>query len=115
MNKNLNKRRWQAVELQCNGLKCDALGCGWKDTTIPIKEFKYFVGPKAIRCPNCGASLLSDSEYRLIKRISLVLGIINFFFGWVGLFKNRDFTKIADVYTNGPGDGQIKRIEVRDL
>lgn len=115
MNKTPNKRRWQIVELECNGLKCDAPGCGWKDTTIPIKEFKYFVGKNPILCPNCGASLLSKDEYALIKRVSLGLGIINLFFGWIGLFKNRELNRVADVYTDGPGSGQIKRIEVRDL
>jgi len=109
---NMKKRSWKVVELECNGLKCDALGCGWKDTKIPVKDFKYFVGKNPILCPNCRARVLSDSEYRLIKRISFGLGIINLFFGWRGLFKNQDFDKIAEVYTNGPGDGRIKRIEV---
>lgn len=54
-----------AIKLEVEGLKCDAAGCGFVDTTIG-KLTPYVIRENLNRpCPHCGANLLTEADAKI--------------------------------------------------
>jgi hypothetical protein len=56
------------------GLKCDAPGCGYRDDTIKVGDYKKWIDKP---CPKCGASLLTKADYDLLQYLFLYKKIVN--------------------------------------
>ena len=73
---------------QLGRLVCDAPGCGYKENEDrPLTA--DLIGTK---CPNCGASLLTQEDYILAMRVQAFIEWLNKWFGWLGSERASDDT-----------------------
>jgi len=63
-----------AVEATIAGLRCDADGCDYEDMNINVEEYEQYVNAP---CPECGANLLTEADYELVKVITGVVDTFN--------------------------------------
>jgi hypothetical protein len=80
----------KAIEYKILGIKCDALGCDFKDPTVSINDYKQWLNKP---CPKCGANLLTqadlDTAFLIVKLarvmntpgIKHILFLFNLIFG----------------------------------
>ena len=61
-----------AAAVQITGLKCDADGCDYKD--MNINDYEQYVNAP---CPECGANLLTEADYELVKVLAGVVDTLN--------------------------------------
>lgn len=54
------------MEFKILGIKCDAPGCGFRDDTVEAAHFEQWLNKP---CPKCGANLLTQADYDLVKLI----------------------------------------------
>jgi hypothetical protein len=54
------------LDVDFKGIKCDTVGCGYKDDSVTFNQYKDYVGRP---CPKCGANLLTVKDYKFCKRI----------------------------------------------
>lgn len=61
------------VNMNISGLKCDNPKCDFKDPYIPFSEYAKYVNA---RCPQCGAILLTERDYKkCLKIMNFVQGV----------------------------------------
>ncbi len=97
------------LDVSVDGLRCDAMGCGWRDMSIPRRDYpKWRNAP----CPNCSANLLTDVDYAIVVRAERIAAVINKWFGWLAWFR-RDKTlhTFATVDLNGTGQVAITPVK----
>lgn len=56
------------------GLKCDNPECDYKDDTIDVSDYKYFIN---CPCPQCGCNLLTKEDYKSSVRVLRAIKFIN--------------------------------------
>jgi hypothetical protein len=61
-------------EMRTNGLKCDNESCDWKDATIPIEAFKYFVNAC---CPKCNEVILTPEDFQTVVEVNTRVQMFN--------------------------------------
>lgn len=64
---------------QSCGLKCDTRGCGWVDMSITRAEYPLWVN---CPCPLCDGNLLTEADYRVVRRIEFYVKWFNRLFFW---------------------------------
>lgn len=62
------------LKYSVSGIKCDTPECDYKDMSVQSKDYKNWVNKP---CPKCGGNLLTESDYKLTKRIETATTIIN--------------------------------------
>jgi DNA-directed RNA polymerase subunit RPC12/RpoP len=72
--------RAEHIRLEGGGLKCDFAGCGWADMTIPRTAYPAY---RNAACPNCGSNILTDADWRALRRLERVVAFINAAFFWL--------------------------------
>lgn len=68
------QRNLLAIYGGAGGLKCDAVGCHWRDDTILEKNYRKHVNQN---CPDCGANILTEWDYKMVRRMHIVVIVVN--------------------------------------
>ena len=68
----------EALILKVLGIKCDAPGCDFKDTSVQRRQYYEWINRP---CPKCGANLLTEADYKLCCSIEAATALINAAFG----------------------------------
>lgn len=63
-----------------HGVKCDNPGCGWSDMTVPRSNLAAW---RNARCPRCAANLLTDADWKTLRRIECAIAALNLLLFWV--------------------------------
>lgn len=63
-----------AAAVQISGLRCDANGCDYEDLTINVNDYGQYVNAP---CPECGANLLTEVDYELVKVLAGIVDTLN--------------------------------------
>lgn len=65
-----------AIEIsKMGGLKCDNPSCDWKDMSIKVEEYKYYINTI---CPCCGENILTEKDYKAFTLMLKFVRVINF-------------------------------------
>ncbi len=91
------------IAMDVIGLKCDAEGCDYRDSTIHKRDYKLYLNAP---CPECGASLLTEKDLHSLRILFLTEKLI----GWIRLpsFKPSRITKGS---MNGSGHVWLKEVK----
>jgi hypothetical protein len=65
-----------AIKMTVAGLKCDAVGCDYRDNTVKFSYKAYINKP----CPKCGANLLTEADAEAAVKIARTVKILNVFY-----------------------------------
>lgn len=95
----------KAISFDIKGIKCDNPHCGWKDMTVEFDADKYLNAP----CPKCGCNLFTEKDYRALKCMYRIAGIINFIF-WPFVWSSK---KRKQFKCNMDGSGIIKIEDIK--
>lgn len=93
---------------QAVGLKCDAPGCGWSDMTIPRSEYPEY---RNAPCPACGSNILTDADWKTLRRLERLVAVINVLFFWMKPPKEDEPHYETTVDLHGDGKGNIKTVK----
>lgn len=63
-----------AIEHKVNGIKCDNPDCDYTNRKVTLKNFEKYLNKP---CPKCGCILLTETDYRAIKKILKMTKLIN--------------------------------------
>ena len=63
----------KAIEIKCQGIKCDAPGCAWQDQTVTFDAELFLNEP----CPVCGSNLFTLQDYDAMQRLAKIVAVIN--------------------------------------
>ena len=104
------------MELNIHGLKCDAPGCGWADMSIPLAKYHVYVGAA---CPDCGADILTEADYRYVVAMVRVNNMINTVGAVIqgltfGLIKPGKPKTVNHIDLNGSGKPSIRKEPAND-
>jgi len=96
----------QPVTYVVKGIKCDATECDYSDMEAEFDPDKYLNMP----CPECGANLFTEEDYRAMAAMQAVTNITN------EVFKDVEFSENAevvhyDIGMDGSGKPVFKVIE----
>lgn len=91
----------QNCEVQVQGLKCDADGCGYEDMSISSENYSEYVNAP---CPDCGASLLTPEDLAAFESLMLLSEMMN---GLPAMGTEEDMVT-ARVRMNGSGSLEIE-------
>jgi hypothetical protein len=80
----------KAAELKIAGIKCNTPGCGYRDDTVQVKDYKLWVNKP---CPKCGASLLTQADYSTTLLLIIIADAVNSFFQPITYLLNLIFHK----------------------
>jgi len=97
------------MEVQIGGIKCDAVGCGFRDDGVKFSEYSHYVG---MPCPNCGANLLTQEAHDHAMKYIKMATFLNKWFGWMGRDDGTYDAVITPQYDNkGMPDGvKVKKL-----
>lgn len=84
-------------------LRCDAPGCDFIEPG-PMPFTRDLIGRP---CPKCGASLLSERDYRDTLRQFAAIDFINRYFGWLGSEKLPEGARSLAIRTH---DGEVTAV-----
>ena len=90
------------LSVKTKGLKCDAENCDFYGADLETSKENV-----NIECPYCGANLLTKADYRTVRSIRIVFGIINIVLFPFGFFKGKE----QWVKCNMNGTGKITPVE----
>lgn len=68
------KKTYTVVRADIYGLKCDARGCGYRDDTIQIAQYRDHINAP---CPKCGAPLLTEADFIAVAKQVMVMSRVN--------------------------------------
>jgi len=57
--------------MQAHGINCDA--CDYENDTVNLEDYGSYVGRP---CPECGASLLTESEFQVFKGLQAIIELV---------------------------------------
>ena len=92
------------IELNVKGLKCDAEDCDYIDMDINTEDYEQYIDAP---CPKCGAPLLTQADYdlvRVIEQAALAINKIDF-----GDMFNEQHVQVG-LEMNGTGTLQVKEL-----
>lgn len=94
----------KGISLETKGMKCDNPNCDFRDKSVKIEDLEEWLNKP---CPKCGTNLLTESDYRSIRYLLDITGVIN------EITKDEEVN--SDVITlelgmNGTGKFDIKNI-----
>lgn len=107
---------WKAVRIQSDGIKCDY--CDWNDPHVHFRNYAFWHNRP---CPKCGYNLLTDADYKAVKRLVFMVSIINIilfpvmliinYLKLVGLISEdrEDETIVAKAEMDGSGHFKIRK------
>ncbi len=52
--------KYVVAKLDIGAIKCDTVGCGWRDDTVHVDDYPAWLNKL---CPNCGGNLLTQKDY----------------------------------------------------
>jgi len=82
-------KKEEAITLNLGGIKCDY--CDFKDMSVPYEDYKNWLGKP---CPKCGANLLTEADYKTVKRIVFITKLFNKIYSF---FPHKKTKKSEDV------------------
>lgn len=99
-----------AIRLTVRGLKCDAVGCDYRDEEAPHPGERYEDYLDA-PCPQCGAPLLTLADLRAMHRIERRVRRFNrvcHVLSWLRLMRlSGEHTHVGRVNMNGTGRASV--------
>lgn len=87
------------------GIKCDAPGCGWSDMSVKRADYPAWRNKP---CPECGANVLTDADWKTLRRIETAVKVINVLFFWMKPPKDDEPHYATEVNLRGDGKGSVK-------
>lgn len=87
-----------------NGIKCDS--CDWDDMSVRYENYKEWLNRP---CPECGANLLTRSDYLLCKSL---IAVSKAFGAKMGDPEAPKPEGAVDIHLGMNGTGQISNIEI---
>ena len=60
------------AKLEISGIKCDS--CDYKDSSVQMSDYHNWLNK---HCPICGTNLLTESDYEMINKLSLLVASQN--------------------------------------
>jgi hypothetical protein len=76
-NNNRNSRKYRnAIEMNISGIKCDAIGCDYRDPSATFAQYQDYVDKP---CPKCGANLLTKADYDAAMKIKRIVKWLNIY------------------------------------
>lgn len=95
---------------QMGGLKCDNPNCNYHDDSISVNDYPNYINKP---CPYCGCNLLTEADYKSVKRILKTVNTINRLYNFLPKFvKKVDRQKGSEsemnIDFNGTGKPNIK-------
>lgn len=63
-----------AMEASIMGIQCDADGCDYLNKHVTQEDYELWVNAA---CPECGANLLTEADYELVKTLTAFSEAIN--------------------------------------
>ena len=64
----------KAADLICKGVKCDAVGCDYRDDTAKREDYEKLLNAP---CPKCGAPLLTEKDMAVILMLEAAVAVAN--------------------------------------
>ena len=95
--------------LKVKGIKCDNPNCDYFNPDVESKTYKQDWLNKP--CPKCGENLLTEKDYKTIKKMKVVFFILNIILWPIEIFlkiTNRDEKIDVPIEMNGTGNIDIK-------
>ncbi len=74
------KKRDPVISLKTGGIKCDAPRCAWADWAVRRAAYPDYRNKP---CPECGANLLTDADWKALLRFERAVRWINRLFFWL--------------------------------
>ncbi|WP_431860049.1 hypothetical protein [Azospirillum sp.] len=105
-------KTYQVLGHSISGIKCDAVGCGYRDDTARLEDY-----PKLLNapCPKCGAPLLTEADFNaVLKHMAGVVRINVWANRWLPewllrrMDVNRPGAKLGTVRVEMNGTGKAK-------
>ena len=67
--------------IKFRGIKCDNTECDFIDMSVKYEDYNEWLNKP---CPDCGANLLTEADFKTCKRVVRFSKIIGFFVGKKG-------------------------------
>lgn len=93
------------------GLKCDNPTCDWEDMSIPVEDYKSYIG---VHCPKCGCNILTEADYKSFKLMLRMIKIINFILPRRKPSKEKDALMTMKFNGSGKIDTKIEKEGVNE-
>ena len=67
------------MEAKAAGIKCDNPSCDYADWSVKQEDYKDWVDRP---CPKCQQNLLTRSDYNFIRRLSIMVKVLDHLTRW---------------------------------
>ena len=86
------------MEAIYSGLKCDTLGCDYRNDIIVFEDYPKYINKP---CPNCGGPLLTEKDYKHCVRVIKLVKVLHWInpLNWFG-YKPKETYNINIHYNN---------------
>lgn len=90
------------MDVIVKGIKCDNPVCDYNNDNVSYEDYAEWLNRP---CPRCGENLLTEADYKTVKRMIRFAKVLNFVFSPFDLGKNKT---AYNVDMNGSGGVFIK-------
>lgn len=94
------------LNAEIKGIKCDNSDCDFIDTNVDFNDYDQWLNKP---CPECGANLLTEADYRTCKAIISFVKVINILTWPLGIFAKK--THKLEAKMDGTGRVYFDEIE----
>lgn len=67
----------QAIELNIGGIKCDTMGCSYRDDSVKVEDYPSWLNKP---CPKCTSNLLTQQDYDDVQQLLHNVRLMNALF-----------------------------------
>lgn len=85
------------MDVIIKGIKCDNPDCDYHNDSVEVQDYSLWLNKP---CPKCGENLLTEADYKTVKRMFKFAKFLNFIFAPLGLGKKKT---TYNVDMNGSG------------